>query len=154
MRFFLPKRLVELEYFYGDDEPDLEYLEQARPYQNEIDFAFFAVNFGYSKSDYMALTPAEKRLIYKAWENKTVDLTTLIYKACFTAYYNVRRGKKKRALKLFTKRRVRKANIDLANNNLNIVKKSQEIEGDSWIKKIYKANGMPFKKRKEGGKNV
>lgn len=55
MPFFLPRRLIEFEYF-SSDEADQEYMEIAEPYQKDIDFAFFVVNFGYSRSDYDALT--------------------------------------------------------------------------------------------------
>lgn len=53
--FFLPRRLIEFEYF-SSEEADQEYMEIAEPYQKDIDFAFFVVNFGYSRSDYDALT--------------------------------------------------------------------------------------------------
>lgn len=53
--FFLPRRLIEFEYF-SSEEADQEYMEIAESYQKDIDFAFFVVNFGYSRSDYDALT--------------------------------------------------------------------------------------------------
>ena len=61
-----------------------------------MDFAFFAVNFHYSKADYMALTPAEKAFIYKAWEDKTVSDTTLIRDAVLNAVSNALRKKKRK----------------------------------------------------------
>lgn len=64
-----------------------------------MDFAFFVANFGYSRTDYDALTRKEKMFIYKAWENKLVADSTHLYNAVFTAVYNATRQKRKRALK-------------------------------------------------------
>ena len=50
----------------------------AKPYLEDMDFAFFVVNFGYTKKDYLALTPREKAFIYKAYENKTISTSTMI----------------------------------------------------------------------------
>lgn len=114
----------------------------AEPYLREIDFAFFAVNFGYSKADYEELTQREKAFIYKAWENKTVADTTFIYNAVFTAMYNVNRRKNKRALKLWRKARVRKADMEVIHDNLKVILEVEDKEGKSWIDLIYKVNGM------------
>ncbi|HIX48811.1 MAG TPA: hypothetical protein H9981_07370 [Candidatus Mediterraneibacter caccavium] len=122
----------------------------AEPYLKEIDFAFFAVNFGYSKADYEALTQREKAFIYKAWENKNVSDTTFIYNAVFTATYNVNRKKNKRALKLWRKALVRKADKEVIHDNLKIILEVEEKEGKSWITQIYRENGLPAP-RKEGG---
>lgn len=141
MSFFLPSRLIDFEYF-GGDEPDEEYEKEAKPYRDDIDFAFFAVNFGYSKRDYYDLTPREKTFIYKAWENKVISDTSSMYNAVFTAMYNVNRPKRKKQLKLFKKRSTRKANVDTVRDNLSIVKEIDKKEGVSWIDKIYQANGV------------
>ncbi len=142
MPFFLPRRLIEYEYFSGEPDPDYEKI--AKPYQKEIDFAFFAVNFGYSKSDYEELTPKEKAFIYKAWEEKIVSDSYYIYNAAFTATYNVNRGKNKKALKLWRKAKVRKADMEIIQDNLKIIREVEQKEGTSWIEKIYRANGMKF----------
>ena len=142
MPFFLPRRLIEYEYFSGEPDPDYEKI--AKPYQKEIDFAFFAVNFGYSKSDYEELTPNEKAFIYKAWEEKIVSDSYYIYNAAFTATYNVNRGKNKKALKLWRKAKVRKADMEIIQDNLKIIREVEQKEGTSWIEKIYRANGMKF----------
>ena len=142
MPFFLPRRLIEYEYFSG--EPDQDYEKIAKPYQKEIDFAFFAVNFGYSKTDYEELTPKEKAFIYKAWEEKIVSDSYHVYNAVFTATYNVNRGKNKKALKLWRKAKVRKADMEIIQDNLKIIREVEQKEGTAWIEKIYRANGMKF----------
>lgn len=142
MPFFLPRRLIEYEYFSGEPDPDYEKI--AKPYQKEIDFAFFAVNFGYSKTDYEELTPKEKAFIYKAWEEKIVSDSYHVYNAVFTAAYNVNRGKNKKALKLWRKAKVRKADMEIIQDNLKIIREVEQKEGTAWIEKIYRANGMKF----------
>lgn len=142
MPFFLPGRLIEYEYFSGEPDPDYEKI--AKPYQKEIDFAFFAVNFGYSKTDYEELTPKEKAFIYKAWEEKIVSDSYHVYNAVFTATYNVNRGKNKKALKLWRKAKVRKADMEIIQDNLKIIREVEQKEGTAWIEKIYRANGMKF----------
>lgn len=147
MPFFLPERLIGFEYL--SNEPDPDYEKIAEPYQKEIDFAFFAVNFGYSKSDYEALTPREKVFIYKAWENKQVSDTTFLYNAVFTAMYNVNRGKNKRALKLWRKAQVQKADMKIVQNNLNTIFEIERNESEDWIELIYKKNGLKKPERRQ-----
>lgn len=139
---FLPKRLIEYEYFSA--EQDEEYDRMAEPYQKEIDFAFFAVNFGYSKSDYEELTPRERLFIYKAWENKTVSDSYHVYNAVFTATYNVNRKKNKRALKLWKKVKMKRADIEVISENMKVIKEVEQKEGLSWVDEIYRANGFPL----------
>ncbi len=146
MSFFLPSRLVDFEYF--GTEPDEEYAKIAEPYQNDIDFAFFAVNFGYSKRDYQELTPREKVFIYKAWENKTIADSSSFYNAMFTATYNVNRSKNKHALKLWKKKSRKHADMDRVKENISIIKSVDKKEGKSWIDFIYDKNGLK-KPRKE-----
>ena len=99
----MPNTLIDFEYF-GGSLPTKKEQEIAKPYQREIDFAFFVANFGYSKADYDAITPKEKAFIYKAWENKTISDSYLLYNAVFTAVYNANRPKRKKPLKLWKKR--------------------------------------------------
>ncbi len=147
MPFFLPSRLVDFEYF-GGGEPDDEYEKEAKNYRNDIDFAFFVANFGYSKSEYNELTPRERAFIYKAWENKVISDTTNIYNAVYTATYNVNRPKRKKALKLFKKRSTHKVNEEVVRDNLNVVKQVEKEEGISWIDLIYKKNGLNKPKKR------
>lgn len=71
-----------------------------------------------------------------------------MYKACFTAFYNVNRPKRKKALKLWTKT-PKKANKEVVQAGLNVVKAIDEKEGNGWFKKVLQANGL----RKKGGQN-
>lgn len=129
-------------------EPDPELDRIAEPYRKDMDFAFFAVNFGYSKADYEALTPREKIFLLKAWENKMVSDTTFIYNAVFTASYNVNRGKRKRALKLWRKARVQKADMDVISENLGIIREVEAREGKGWVDLIYERNGLKKPERR------
>ena len=100
MPFFLPRRLIELEYLKTKNPSSEEEIKEAKPYRNDMDFAFFAVNFGYTRAQFNALTPREIAFLYKAYEDSFVSRSYQLYNACFTAFYNANRGKKRRALKL------------------------------------------------------
>nr|DAF98392.1 MAG TPA: hypothetical protein [Siphoviridae sp. ctnNB1] len=116
-----------------------------------MDFAFFVVNFGYTKGDYDELTRREKAFIYKAWENKIVSETTHIYNAAFTAGYNVNRPKRKRALKLWRKAGVMKANMETVEENLKIAEEVEKKEGKGWVQRIFEANGLKLPERRKNG---
>lgn len=142
MPFFLPKRLIDFEYFEPSvNNPD--YDREAEPYRKDIGFAFFAVNFGYSKADYEALTPREIAFIYKAWENKKVADSLSMYNSVFTAVFNANRSKKQRALKLWKKRNEYDENV--LEENKRIIEQTEKNDGD-WISKIYKANNLKLRK--------
>jgi hypothetical protein len=68
-----------------------------------MDFAFFCVNFGFSKADYDELTMTERAFILRAWEDKKVADSTLIQNAVEVAVYNVNRKKSKPPLTLWRK---------------------------------------------------
>lgn len=76
-----------------------------------------------------------------------------IYNAVFTATYNVHRRKNKRALNLWRKAKVQKADMEVVKDNLSIIREVEKKEGLSWVEKVFKANGLPFpgKKKKKGG---
>ena len=116
----------------------------AESYQREIDFAFFVVNFGYSKADYEALTPKEIAFIRKAWETKMVTESYNMYSAAFTACYNANRPKRKKALKLWKKAKVKKADMEIIQENMQTIREVEEREGKGWVSAIYKANHMPL----------
>lgn len=122
----------------------------AEPYRKDIDFAFFASNIGCSKGEYEELTPREILFIRKAWEDKLVSESYLIYNAVYTAVYNVNRKKGKKALKLWKKSKVQKADAEAVQENLKVVKEVEEHEGKGWIDKILKANGLDRKKVRHG----
>lgn len=113
-----------------------------------MDFAFFAVNFGYTKRDYGDLTPREAAFIRKAWESKQVSDSTLIRNAVLNAVSNALRKKNSRFRELW-KKLSKPVDKDMAESNLKTVMEIEEKEGKSWIDRIYKANGI---KRRKGGK--
>lgn len=119
----------------------------AKPYRNVIDFAFFAVNFHYSKADYMALTPTEKAFIYKAWEEKTVSDSTLIRDAVLNAVSNALR-KKHSPFKKLWKKLQQKADVQKARNDIQTVLEIEEKEGKGWVERVHKAAGL----KRNGGK--
>ncbi len=147
MSFFVPSRLIELEYLGGDGSSDREYEEKAKDFRKEMDFAFFVVNFNYSKDDYYALTPKEKAFIMKAWENKLVSDTTLIRNASLNAQGNINRKKGKKFIDLWIKNQ-KKLDKEVAHDNLRIIEASNT--DDSWIDKIYEINGMKRPQKKGG----
>ena len=125
--FFLPSRLIDFEYFSTEDQ-DSEYKNLAKPYQKDMDFAFFAVNFGYSKADYEDLTPRERMF----------------------GYMNARRKKNKRLIPLW-KKKGKRADRDIVKTNLQAVLENQKKEGRSWIELIYQKNGLRQKGEERNG---
>lgn len=142
--FFLPSRLVDFEYF-EQDTPDEGYNKEAKDYETEIDFAFFVVNFGYTKADYEALTPREKIFIYKAWENKIVSDSSYMRNAFLNGYLNARRKRGKKFVDLWKKKQKR-LNKEVAKENLTVIMGIEDQEGKSWVDFIYQKNGL-----KKGG---
>lgn len=112
-----------------------------------MDFAFFAVNFHYSRSDYLSLTPVERAFIFKAWEDKTVSDTTLLRDSVLNAVSNALRKKNARFKKLWEKIQP-PVNKEQANNDLQIAREIEEKEGKGWIAKVLAANGF----KRKGGK--
>lgn len=121
----------------------------AKPYQDQIDFAFFVVHFGYSRADYDALSEVEKAFIRKAWEDYTVSWTTLVRDAVFNAVGNALRKKGKRFRKLW-KKRAQKADREVIRDNTKTIMEIEEKE-KGWIDRIYAANGMKKPKAKKKG---
>ena len=121
----------------------------AKPYQEQIDFAFFVVNFGYSKADYNALSEVEKLFIRKAWENHTVSWSTLVRDAVFNGVGNALRKKGKRFQKLW-KKRAQKADLQAIKEDTKTILEIEKKER-GWIDLVYKANGMKKPHRKKGG---
>lgn len=148
MLFPVPKELVEFEYL-GSDEIDKDYDELAKDYSKEIDFAFFVVNFGYTKSDYEQLTLTEKLFIYKAYENKMIGDNTLLRNAVLNATVNANRKKGKKFIELF-KKKSKKLDREKIEQDINIVKEVEEKEGNYWIEKLYIANGMEYSRKGVG----
>lgn len=132
MPFFIPEALLKFEYFKGEIVSD-----HAKPYLDDMDFAFFCVNFGYSRADYNALTPKEKAFIMKAYENKTVQESTLLRDAVFNAVSNAFRKKGKAFKKLW--RKVSKpVSREQMQEDLLIVNEVEKREGKAWVNALYR----------------
>lgn len=114
-----------------------------KPYLQDIDFAWFVVNFNYTKADYLALTPREKAFIYKAYETKTVNQSTLLRDTVLNAISNSKRRRGASVFKLW-KKHAKKADISTVRDNMKVI---AEIEKNDtgWIDKIYAANGWTRK---------
>lgn len=123
----------------------------AEPYLKDIDFAFFAVRFGYSKSDYEELTNREKAFLYKAYEDKVISDGYNMYNAMFTAAYNANRPKRKKALKLWRKAKTQKADMETVKNNMAIAREVEEKEGRGWVGLVYRKNGLKPPGRRRNG---
>ena len=142
LRFFIPVRLVEWEYFpTSKEKPDLE----AEQFRKSQDFAFFAVQFGYSKADYNALTETERALILKAYENKVVADTNLLAGAVLNAVSNAFRKKGKKPQKLW-KKQPKHTNKERQQQLVQQVLEADAAQGTAWVEAIYKANGRKRKK--------
>lgn len=111
-----------------------------------MDFAFFAVHFGYSKADYLSLTPTEKLFIIKAYEDKVVSDSNLMAAAVANAVGNVMRKKGKRPQKLWRKK-PGKGSEQERTDAVRVAAAVEEKEGKSWVAAIYQANGMRLKKK-------
>lgn len=129
-----------MEYFAGETDSSDDNV--SGPYREDLDFAFFVVNFGYSRADYDALTRRQKAFIYKAWENRLISENTLLYNAMFAATYNVNRPKRKPPLKLWKKSGMRTADPEVVQENMQIVREVEQKEGNAWIQKIHAAAGI------------
>lgn len=112
-----------------------------------MDFAFFVVNFGYTKEDYLALTPRDKAFIYKAYENKIVSTSTMIRDAVLNANGNLNRKKGSPFRKLW-KKKSKKADIVTIRHDMHTIAEIEKNE-KGWIDKIYEANGLKKPKRKK-----
>lgn len=115
-----------------------------------MDFAFFAVNLGYSKRDYYELTQREAAFIRKAWEEKLVSDSTLMRNAVLNAVSNALRKKNSRFRELW-KKLDRSIDKGVAEENVKIIQEIEEKEGKGWIDKVLQANGL---KRRKGVEHV
>ena len=150
MSFFIPRELIDFTYLGGESsESDDEYDALARPYRDDLDFAFFVVNFGYSRSDYDQLTDNQKLFIVKAWEDKLVSDNMHIYNAVHTAIYNANRQKGDKYRVLWEKKNKGRGKV----KRLVSEQESKEIEeaiksNMSWVDLAYLSSGQkrPTKK--------
>lgn len=110
-----------------------------------MDFAFFCVNFGYSKADYNELTPKEKAFIMKAYEDKIVRENTLLRDAVYNAVSNAFRKKGKSFKKLW-KKASQPVDTELFYENVAIINEVEKNEGKAWIELLYReVNNGRFK---------
>lgn len=72
--------------------------------------------------------------------------TQFIYNACFTAFYNANRPKRKRPLKLFKKLAIRKADSEVVEQNISIAKEAEKHDGN-WVQKILQGRRIARKER-------
>ena len=91
----------------------------------------------------MELTPAEKRFLLKAYEEKVVSDSTLL--AAAVAMGNVLRKKGKKPKKLWQKC-PRHADRQERQRIVEAAKKIEAAEGKAWVDLIYQANGMRRRK--------
>lgn len=113
------------------------------------DFAFFVVNFNYTRRDYDQLTELEKAFIYKAYENKIVNDSSYARNAHLNAIVNANRKKNKKFIDLF-KPKPKKADKEYNKNAMESIIQTEAKEGKSWVDKIYSAIGRK-KPTKKGG---
>ena len=99
--FFLPNELIGFRYLTTSAED--KGTEKAGEFQREIDLAFFIVNFGFTKRDYMELTPRERAFVYRAWEDKLVRDSQLNHDATLLAEANAHRKRGRSVKPLWTK---------------------------------------------------
>lgn len=115
----------------------------------DIGFAFFAVNLGYSLSDYEELTPLQRALIVKELELKEVKEDNRINSAVYNAIVNANRPKNRAFKALWKKKKkARPANAEEMKEKINIVERIENEQGKSWVDEIYVANGI--ERRKNG----
>lgn len=115
-----------------------------------MDFAFFHVNFGTGREEFLKLTELEKAFIRKEFENKVVSENTHIRNAVFNAYSNANRKKSKKFVDLFKKAQ-QKADKDYNTNAISVVVEMEQNQGKSWVDKLYRANGMKRKSKQRKG---
>ena len=93
----------------------------------------------------MELTPAEKRFLLKAYEEKVVSDSTLLAAAVANAVGNVLRKKGKKPKKLWQKC-PRHADQQERQRIVEATKKIEATEGKAWVDLISQANGMRRRK--------
>ena len=128
----------------AEEPPDPE----RENYCKAADFAFFAVQFGYTKADYEALTGTEKAFILKAYEEKVVSDSNLLAGAVLNAISNAFRKKGKPFQKLW-KKKPKRANREQQQATISEVLAADAKQGTAWIDAIYAANGRKRRKKVE-----
>lgn len=112
-------------------------------------FAFFVVNFGYTKRDYDELTMTERAFIMKAYENKIVTDSTIERNAVANALANCFRKKGKREIPLW-RRKLNHKQIEKQKRLLDKAKQNEKNDDKEWIKKVYQNVGKSKRKKPNG----
>ena len=131
---------------YNPTPADIRKAELAKPYQYEMDLAFFIVQLGMSKNDFDQLTEKEKLFIRKEYENKFLHDTTWFRNAALNAIGNANRKKGKKFIDLFPKK-AHRVDKDYNDNAVKNVLDIEKKKGKSWVEKIFKANNRTFPKK-------
>lgn len=149
MPFFIPRDLIRLNYFAqsGNDEKEKARDKETARYSGTQSLAFFLVNLGLSKSEYLELTPTERAFCLKAWEEKEVREHELMRNDMLNALANAFRAKGKKFVDLFPKA-PQKVDREEVKRDIESALESEKNDGD-WISRIYRANGMS--KPEKGG---
>lgn len=121
-------------------EKDAAYAKLASPYQDDMDFAFFVVHFGYNRTEYDMLTKRQRAFILKAWEDKTVQESTLMRNAVLNAIVNAMR-KKGKAFCALWKKKQQKADQELVQQQMRVAREVDTQDGGAWLKKLRAAYG-------------
>src|SRR5699024_9588089 len=100
----------------------------AKSYSDERDFAFFHVNFGTSKQDFLSMTEIERAFIRKEYETITVFEMTQFRNAFFNAYINANRKKNKKFQELYRKKQS-KADVEYNMNAVETIMKIEKRDG-------------------------
>lgn len=129
-----------------DSEVDRQLRHLRDEYALSIDFAFFVVNYGYSKSEYEELTPMDRVFIRKAHEDKVVSESQMMSTAVTNAIGNAWR-KKNQEVEPLWKKKQKKLNKEIAFDTLEKVLEVEENEGKGWLDILYAKNGMKKPRR-------
>jgi len=122
---------------------------RAESYRNVQDFAFFHVNFGTEREEYLKFTELEKAFIRKEYEMQTVSENTHRRNAFLNAYTNARRKKNKPFVELYKKKQ-QKADKEYNQNAIAVINEMEKRDGKSWVDKLYRTNGMKKPKPERG----
>lgn len=138
--------LTDSQYFGSELTNEQQRLEElAIPFKHERELAFFLVNIGISRSDYLSLTDLEKVFIKKSYEDKIISDNTLFRNAVLNAKINAERKKGKRFVELF-KKQPRKIDQNIREQTWDLILNIEKKENDHWTDKIYESNGIKFRK--------
>lgn len=108
------------------------------------------MNFGTSRAEYENLTRTEISFIYRAWEDKLVRDSTFARNAFLNAYVNANRKKGTSPIKLWKKHFDGQKTAETAQDDLKTITAIEDAE-TGWIEEIYKANGIPMRKKAKKG---